>query len=99
MTDTPESADRHRALPPVICYPPETLPAPDLRLYGTARKSAGKCHEILVPPREARTFDVPAGHFFRITSVDGPQGYVDAMRDAVKELGVPDERIHTEEGW
>ncbi len=29
----------------------------------------------------------------------GPQGYVDAMRDAVKELGVPDDRIHTEEGW
>lgn len=29
----------------------------------------------------------------------GPQGYVDAMRDAVKALGVPGERIHTEEGW
>ncbi|KRS12582.1 flavodoxin reductase [Roseovarius atlanticus] len=29
----------------------------------------------------------------------GPQGYVDAMRDAVKELGVPGDRIHTEEGW
>lgn len=29
----------------------------------------------------------------------GPEGYVNAMRDAVKELGVPDGRIHTEEGW
>lgn len=29
----------------------------------------------------------------------GPQGYVDAMRDAVRDLGVPDDRIHTEEGW
>jgi uncharacterized protein YcgI (DUF1989 family) len=26
-----------------------------------------------VPPREARCFEVPAGHFFRITSVEGPQ--------------------------
>jgi hypothetical protein len=25
------------------------------------------------PPREARAFSVPAGHFFRIVSVDGPQ--------------------------
>ena len=29
----------------------------------------------------------------------GPQGYVDAMRDAVKDLGVPGDRIHTEDGW
>ncbi|WP_135503976.1 FAD-binding oxidoreductase [Roseovarius aestuariivivens] len=29
----------------------------------------------------------------------GPQGYVDAMRDAVKELSVPDDRVHTEDGW
>ncbi|MGK7651385.1 hypothetical protein ACSQ76_02820 [Roseovarius sp. B08] len=29
----------------------------------------------------------------------GPQGYVDAMRDTVKDLGVPGDGIHTEEGW
>ncbi len=27
----------------------------------------------MIPPREARCFHVPAGHFFRITSVQGPQ--------------------------
>jgi len=26
-----------------------------------------------VPPREAKAFEVPAGHFFRIVSVEGPQ--------------------------
>ena len=26
-----------------------------------------------MPPREARTFEVPAGHFFRIVSIEGPQ--------------------------
>ena len=26
-----------------------------------------------MPPREARTFEIPAGHFFRIVCVDGPQ--------------------------
>lgn len=65
--------DKHKAIPPVICYPPETLPPPDLALYAAARNGAVKTGEVLVPPREARTFEVSAGQFFRITSVDGPQ--------------------------
>ncbi|MHA6263417.1 urea carboxylase-associated family protein [Arenibacterium sp. CAU 1754] len=69
----PDDADARRAVAPVICYPPETLPQPDLALYGAARVTARKTGETLVPPREARCFDVPAGHFFRITSVEGPQ--------------------------
>ena len=28
---------------------------------------------MIVPPREARTFEVPAGHLFRIVSIEGPQ--------------------------
>lgn len=31
--------------------------------------------------------------------IRGPQGYVDAMREAVRELGIPGDRIHAEEGW
>jgi len=69
----PDLAKGHRALPPVICYPPETLPAPDLDMAAQARAGAQKTGEVLVPPRQARTFEVPAGHFFRITSVEGPQ--------------------------
>lgn len=37
------------------------------------RARASKTGEVLVPPRDARCFEVPAGHFFRITSVEGPQ--------------------------
>jgi uncharacterized protein YcgI (DUF1989 family) len=29
--------------------------------------------EVVVPARDARCFAVPAGHFFRITSIEGPQ--------------------------
>ncbi|RMH40044.1 MAG: DUF1989 domain-containing protein, partial [Alphaproteobacteria bacterium] len=29
--------------------------------------------EVLVPPRDARAFRVPKGHFFRVHCVDGPQ--------------------------
>ena len=69
----PGDADRRRAVRPVICYPPETLPAPDLPGYHIARDTARKSGETLVPPRQAGSFRVPAGHFFRISSVEGPQ--------------------------
>ncbi len=69
----PPDAEDRRAVAPVICYPTETLPPPPMALFATARKTARKTGEILVPPREARCFRVPAGQFFRICSVDGPQ--------------------------
>ncbi len=73
MTHAPADADARRAIAPVICYPPETLPEPTLALYHAARTNAVKSNEVLVPAREARCFTVPAGHFFRISSVEGPQ--------------------------
>lgn len=69
----PEDAVSRQAIAPVICYPPDTLlPAP-LDLYRAARASAEKVDKVLVPARDARCFSVPAGSFFRISSVDGPQ--------------------------
>ncbi|WP_195821753.1 urea carboxylase-associated family protein [Roseobacter sp. MH60115] len=70
---TPADAETRRAVKPAICYPVETLPAPDMALYDQARRELTKLDEVLVPAREARCFAVPAGHFFRITSVEGPQ--------------------------
>ena len=69
----PADADTRRAVPPVICYPNETLPKPDLALYRAARGGAEKVAEVTVPPREAATFEVAAGQFFRISSIEGPQ--------------------------
>lgn len=73
MTDEPAYADYHRALPPVICYPTDTLPPPDMSGYATARDGMRKTSEVLVPPRDGACFTVPAGHIFRISSVEGPQ--------------------------
>ncbi len=70
---TPPDAETRRAVPPVICYPPETLPPPDLALYARARQGAGKVAEVVAPPRDAVCFRVAAGQFFRITSIEGPQ--------------------------
>ncbi len=69
----PADAGARKGIEPVICYPVDTLPPPDLALYRRAREGAGKTGEVLVPPRDARTFHVPAGTFFRIVSVEGPQ--------------------------
>lgn len=69
----PKDADARRSIAPVICYPNDTLPRPDLELYHRARATAAKTGETRIPPREARCFTVPAGHFFRISSVEGPQ--------------------------
>ncbi|WP_170372231.1 urea carboxylase-associated family protein [Ruegeria arenilitoris] len=73
MPNPPSDAAARRGIAPVICYPNDTLPSVDLDLLLDARKSARKTAEVLVPPRDARCFEVPAGHFFRITSVEGPQ--------------------------
>jgi len=69
----PEDADARRAVPPVICYPTDTLPVPDLALYRAARATARKVDEWVAPPRDAVAFRVAAGSFFRITCIGGPQ--------------------------
>lgn len=76
MTDMPlppADADERRAIKPVICYPNETLPEAPMALYQAARATATKVDEVLISARDARCFEVPAGQFFRISSVEGPQ--------------------------
>jgi uncharacterized protein YcgI (DUF1989 family) len=69
----PCDADARRAVEPVIVYPNGTLAPPDLGLYRSVRAGASKTGELLVQPREGGCFHVPAGGFFRISSVEGPQ--------------------------
>ncbi len=72
-TPAPADADSRKAVAPVICYPVDTLPRPDMAAYEKARAALEKIDEVLVPPRDAKTFSVPRGHFFRIIGVEGPQ--------------------------
>lgn len=73
MTQPPPDADARRAVPPVICYPNDTLPAVPIQMYRAALTTAQVTDTVLAPPRDACTFHVPAGSFFRISSVQGPQ--------------------------
>jgi uncharacterized protein len=69
----PADAAARKARVPVICYPVDGLPAVDLAALRAARDGWARVAEVMVPPREARCFSVPAGHFFRILSVEGAQ--------------------------
>jgi uncharacterized protein YcgI (DUF1989 family) len=69
----PKDAAERRARRPVIAYDVAHLPPFDAGFYAQLRAGMVKVDEILVPPREARAFRVPAGGIFRIVSVDGPQ--------------------------
>jgi uncharacterized protein YcgI (DUF1989 family) len=73
MAEAPKDADARRAIAPVICYPTRTLPRPDMACYARALASARVVETLHAPPRDAVAFRVPAGAFFRITSVEGPQ--------------------------
>lgn len=69
----PADADARRAVEPVICYPVDGLAPPDLAALRAAREGWQRLAQVLVPARQARCFEMPAGHFFRIVSVEGPQ--------------------------
>jgi len=67
-----DAAARHRALP-VLTYSVEQLPSFDAAFYNQARAELSKVAELMVLPRDGKAFEVPAGHFFHILSVEGPQ--------------------------
>jgi uncharacterized protein YcgI (DUF1989 family) len=69
----PDDAAARRAKPAVLAYPPDSLPRPDMAMFARARQSLTKTAETIVPPRDGRAFEVPAGHFFRIVSIEEPQ--------------------------
>jgi uncharacterized protein YcgI (DUF1989 family) len=69
----PTDAAQRRAVSPIVCYSVESLPTVNMALYQAARKEMIKVDELTVAPRDGKAFEVPAGHFFRIVSVDGPQ--------------------------
>jgi uncharacterized protein len=72
-TTAPQDAAERRKATPVVVYAVDRLPPFDASFYDAARSEAKKISELMVPPREGSAFAVPAGHFFRIVSVEGPQ--------------------------
>ncbi len=73
MSAEPADAAARRQAPAVVCYPNATLPEPPLALYVAARSGAVEVARHVIAPRDAGAFEVPAGHFFRITCPQGSQ--------------------------
>lgn len=63
----------NKGAPAVICYQVDSLPTYSMASYQKARQHLQKVDEVLVKPRDAEVFEVPAGYFFRINSIEGPQ--------------------------
>ncbi|MEL6465262.1 MAG: FAD-binding oxidoreductase [Pseudomonadota bacterium] len=61
-----------------------------------AKEEVAGCHHGAVDTDFLRTHLNGTDRVFYIC---GPQGYVDAMRAAVQELGVAEDRIVTDDGW
>lgn len=69
----PADAAERRKTPALVCYSVDKVPPYDPRFYETARQGLTRIGEMIVPPREAKTFEVASGQFFRIVSIEGPQ--------------------------
>ena len=70
---TPSDAKKRKEIRPVVCYPNNTLPDPDLSRLKTHRKGSSLIKRIIIPPRQGICLPVKAGQFFRIISSEGPQ--------------------------
>src|SRR5262247_4443300 len=69
----PPDAAARRAGKPVVAYPVGTLSTPDITVLEAIRQTIVKQNEVIVPPRDARTFRVTRGQFFRIVCMEGAQ--------------------------
>ena len=69
----PEDLLKRVGAKPIICYPNDSFKDENLNILHEARKHIKQIDEVLIPPRDAKTFNVKKGNFFRIESVDGPQ--------------------------
>ena len=69
----PPDADARRAAPAVVCYDVEAVPRVEAAWLDAWCAGLEVVDVVTVPPREGRAFRVPAGHGFRIVSVEGPQ--------------------------
>ena len=58
---------------PVVCYPNDKIQDNNLDILLEARKHLIKQKEITISPRDAKTFEVAQGNFFRVESIEGPQ--------------------------
>ena len=73
FSEKPLDIEKRIGAEPIVCYPNSNIEDKNLNILHSAREHLIKKEEIIIPPRDAKTFEVKFGEFFRIESVDGPQ--------------------------
>jgi len=73
LSKKPLDYNNRKKAKPVICYPIDSIKNGNLSLYQKVRNESKEISQVIVPPREAKCFDVQAGQFFRIECIEGPQ--------------------------
>ena len=68
----PLDIDERVGANPVVCYPNKNI-SNNLEILHKARGYIKKIDEVIIPPRDAKTFNVRSGNFFRIECIEGPQ--------------------------
>ncbi|GGI27644.1 MULTISPECIES: urea carboxylase-associated family protein [Bradyrhizobium] len=69
----PENAQTRRSARKETVYAVGQIPALDMEFYQNVGSGAEKVSELTIPARDGGAFEVPAGHLFRIVSVEGSQ--------------------------
>ena len=72
LSKKPLDSDERLGAKPVVCYPNNNI-NDNLKILLKARKHIKKIDEIIIPPRDAKTFNVKSNNFFRVESYEGPQ--------------------------
>ena len=69
----PPDADERWAVEPVTVYSLDKVPVYNQDFYDGIREGATLVDQVVIPPRDARCLQIPAGHLFRIVCTEGPQ--------------------------
>ena len=73
FSEKPSNIENRIGGEPIICYPNTNIEDKNFSILHLARQNLVKKNEIIISPRDAQTFEVKFGEFFRIESVEGPQ--------------------------
>ena len=73
QTKKPKDFKYRQSKKPIICYPKPNHYNLNLKLLQSLRTDLILNNEIIISPRDAKTFRVKKGDFFRIECIDGPQ--------------------------
>ena len=63
FSEKPSNINSRIGAKPIVCYPNNTIEDKNLNILHSAREHLVKKEEVIIPPRDAKTFEVKFGEF------------------------------------